>query len=84
MYKNAKFGTAQRITALMANSEHGPPLEIGDVPNHVPGVVPIMFRGLCQALCSVMRRGQLSGLTFVNETSLTFRGGMKEEEIATC
>ena len=28
--------------------------------NNVPGVVPIMFRGLCQALCSVMRRGDQS------------------------
>ena len=53
--------------------------------NNVPGVVPIMFRGLCQALCSVMRWGQLSGLTCVNETSRTFRGGMKKkEEIAIC
>ena len=59
----------------------------GDVPIHVPGVVPIMLRGLCQALCSVMRGGQLSGLTCVNETSRTFRGGMmkkKKEEIAIC
>ncbi len=48
--------------------------------NNVPGVVPIMFRGLCQALCSVMRWGQLSGLTFVNETSLTFRGDDDDEE----
>ena len=34
--------------------------------NYVPGVVPIMFRGLCQlcSLCSIMQ---------INETSLTFR-----------
>ena len=41
----------------------------GDVPIHVPGVVqilgavPITFRGLCQALCSVIQRGQLFILT---------------------
>ena len=31
--------------------------------DYVPGVWPIMLRGLCQALCCVMRRGQLFILT---------------------
>lgn len=38
-------------------------LPITQLPNYVQGAVPIMFRGLCQALCSVMWRGQLFILT---------------------
>ena len=44
--------------------------------NNVLEVVPIMFLGLCQALCSVMPRSQLwrSVSGFVYETSLTKTG----------
>ena len=34
-----------------------------DCAKYVLGIVPIMLLGLCQALCSVMHRGQLFILT---------------------